>query len=74
MKLWPNPVADGFHLHTGHGGEATVTLRDVSGRLLQVLTVAGPETWIPAGHLSPGIYLVEIRSGENLDQSKILKL
>lgn len=74
MKLWPNPVVDGFRLRTGLSGEATVTLRDVSGRLLQVLTVAGPETWIPAGHLSPGIYLVEIRSGENLDQSKILKL
>ena len=60
IRCWPNPFTD-LILIAGPPVMKTVTLKDLQGRILYRKEAAAPtgEWQIPAGHLRPGLYLVQ---------------
>jgi len=69
LSLYPNPASDVFFINTTEN--ATVTLYDISGRLVktQNYTVSG----INISDLKTGIYVAEITIGNAKGFKKIIK-
>lgn len=68
LALYPNPTTNVFYINTKE--EATVTMYDLSGRLIatQNYTPAG----INVAHLSKGVYVVETQIGNNKNVQKLI--
>jgi glycosidase len=75
--LFPNPTAGNVTLQTEGGtGNIQVEIFDASGRLVAVTQLQGPPagsfmTELNTGTLSPGVYWVRIKQGE---QEEVIKL
>jgi hypothetical protein len=61
LQCWPNPFTDLIHI-SGPPARKTIVLKDLQGRVLYSKEAAAPtgERQIPAGHLRPGLYLVQV--------------
>lgn len=70
ISLYPNPATDAFQL-TGIEGTATVTLSDLSGRLLISKEVTTNET-VSVSTLPNGVYLVTIKSKDITETEKLI--
>ncbi|MGI4737194.1 MAG: IPT/TIG domain-containing protein [Janthinobacterium lividum] len=64
LTVFPNPATDYISVELPQGGSATVTLRDLTGRLVlaPVGLAAHQPLRLPA-HLAAGVYLLEVRQG-----------
>lgn len=64
LTVFPNPATDYVSVELPQGGGATVTLRDLTGRLVlaPVVLAAHQPLRLPA-NLAAGIYLLEVRQG-----------
>ena len=69
-KIYPNPAINAFQL-TGIEGTATITLTDVSGRLLLSKDVTTNET-VSVSTLPNGIYLAAIKSNNTKKTEKLI--
>jgi hypothetical protein len=75
LKVYPNPSRGAFNVRlTGAGSEEVeVRILDVQGRMLKVLRSA-PQGIITLGsELRSGVYLLEVRQGNNRQTTRILK-
>jgi hypothetical protein len=78
----PNPFQSSLtvRFETYQEGRVQVELRDVSGRveeiLLEDLLAAGPHeiVWLPAGRLAAGVYILNVRGAEGATGAKIVHL
>jgi hypothetical protein len=55
FNVYPNPVDENFHIN-GIDAQTTVTVTDLSGRIVLTQTVSSDEP-VAAGHLQPGNYV-----------------
>jgi hypothetical protein len=70
FKIYPNPVKNAFQL-TGIEGTATVTITDLSGRLLLSKEVTTNET-VSVSTLPNGVYLAAIKSNNTRKTEKMI--
>lgn len=70
LKIYPNPVQSGNQLHVVFGGgDASVFISDINGRLISQYEATGTQLLIPTNTLAPGVYFLQaktISSGYNL--------
>jgi len=61
IRCWPNPFTDLIRI-SGPPAMKTMLLKDLRGRILYMKEAAAPtgEWQIPAGHLRPGLYIVQV--------------
>lgn len=71
ITLFPNPASDHFSLDLGHAS-GTVRVSTMSGKIVLTATYQ-PEKQYPIHDLKPGIYLLEVRLGEQWWTGKLLK-
>ena len=80
VRVWPNPASEYVQVSI-NGVESPsvetpapthVTLYDVMGRAVLTSPLAGVETRVPLGHLSPGRYLVRL-NGSAVPQAVIIE-
>ena len=73
LVLSPNPVqaSEGVRLINEDGGEVTVSIYSLDGRLLQRQTVSGPQPVLNV-NLPRGIYMVNIAGNENNVTRKLI--
>jgi hypothetical protein len=73
LQLWPNPSTGHFNLLVDAAPEVVSAVRvtDCTGRILSAQKVTGPQILRFGEELAPGIYLLNVRQGE---QSKTLKM
>lgn len=69
ISLYPNPASDVFYINTTEN--ATVTLYDISGRLVKTQNYTASGISIAA--LNTGIYMAEITIGTDKEFKKIIK-
>ena len=76
VQVYPNPAHDAFavYLEASKAHTATVTLRDVTGRvaLKQVRPLNGQEMTVNASALRAGLYLVQIVTPEVTQVSRVV--
>lgn len=70
--IFPNPTADSFNIHSTMYME-TVSLYDITGKLVKTETINNTKTQINVSELDSGIYLAVIKSNEKLTTEKIIK-
>ena len=70
---WPNPALDRITVPGLAPGDQ-VRIRDASGRVVreQRVVLAGPAVF-ELGGLTPGVYLVEVRSGVDVSAHRVIK-
>jgi len=78
VQIYPNPAGTfvNFWLPGRSKGEITIRIRDVSGRISSNFELAGTDSGfrLELTGWKPGVYLVEILSGEGTRKGKFLKL
>jgi len=76
LRLHPNPASDHFFLEaeTLHGfGPLELKIFDLTGRELNTTFLYGNRTRIDAGHLKPGVYLIQVlRNGLPMWNEKLI--
>lgn len=73
LNLSPNPVqsGEGVLIHNAIGGEATVSVYALDGRLLHQQTINGNQASLNL-NLTPGIYIVKLNDQQNEYNEKLL--
>jgi hypothetical protein len=77
MAVYPNPSNSQFTLRISSTttDKADVRVLDLSGRVVERLPSTPTNTEVRLGReLSPGVYFVEVRSGEEVKMTKVVKL
>ncbi len=75
VTAYPNPAMNKVTIHA-YGtvnGTATISIMDISGRLLRQVTMNGPEITIPVTDLSAGHYLFRYQDDAHRQNFKISK-
>lgn len=72
LKIYPNPVNNRIFIENGTL-ITKVTLRDLNGRRIISKTPNSTETELDITQLSQGVYILEIKSGNNTSMEKIVK-
>lgn len=71
--IWPNPTKNTLNVKLDGAGDASVTLYDVSGRVVMAEKMNGAQSSFGIENLPQGIYLAEIKQGERQIIKKIVK-
>ena len=77
LIVYPNPSnsAFNFKLETESTEMVTITLFDMSGRVVMTLTNQNPTEVITiAQEMAPGVYLANVKQGEFVKSVKITKI
>ncbi len=79
IKLYPNPVADNATVEYNLTEKASITISiyDINGRLLsneQLGNKVGNQSErINTSNLTPGMYILQLRAGNDITTSKFIK-
>jgi hypothetical protein len=74
ISIYPNPVRDLLHLHTGTTAIYQVDISSVSGKVLQSIHMDQTISRINLSSFRKGIYFITIRSKDFVTTRKIIKL
>jgi hypothetical protein len=70
FKMYPNPAANDVALQSTDGGAYAII--NLMGQSLMEGTITSAQTHINTSSLVPGVYFVELRSGENTAAKKLV--
>ncbi len=76
LKLYPNPVLNELTIDLGEqiSGEATFTLIDVTGKVIQTVSQSGTNVLkMNTSNLNEGIYILNIQNNGNISNYKFVK-
>ena len=71
-------VADGsiiytYNLKGGYDLGYTIEMKDLNGKVLQSVQVVGQQTTIDLSNYTPGVYLITLQVGEQVNTQRIIK-
>jgi hypothetical protein len=75
VKVFPNPTTTNFNLEVITAGTEAISVRlmDVQGRMLKTLKVSANQTVSIGSELKAGAYLVEVRQGNEVKTTRLMK-
>jgi hypothetical protein len=75
VKVFPNPTTTNFNLQVITAGTEAISVRlmDVQGRMLKTLKVSANQTVSIGSELKAGAYLVEVRQGNEVKTTRLMK-
>lgn len=73
LTMFPNPVADKFHLRKTVSESLTATVYSIDGKELSSYEIKAMETELDLSWLAPGAYFIEITSGNSSVTKKLIK-
>ncbi|MBP6185600.1 MAG: DUF4465 domain-containing protein [Saprospiraceae bacterium] len=74
ITISPNPAQDIIYFETGFTGPHTMTVWDLSGKLVLQQTATLPSSFMDVSGLAPGIYLIRWTDGGRTLVSKLIRL
>jgi extracellular elastinolytic metalloproteinase len=77
LQVYPNPTTDVFHIEftSPNARLAAYQIADISGKVVASGEIeTNVENTVDVRHLADGIYIVELKDGVNLRQTKVLKV
>ncbi|PCJ81655.1 MAG: bilirubin oxidase [Bacteroidetes bacterium] len=60
FSLYPNPASENIRIELNNVGSNEITIRDISGRTVMVLSINGASTSLDVSSFIPGVYFVSI--------------
>lgn len=73
VKIWPNPANQVVHIDLTGTYDATLTFYSIDGRVIDRFnTTSSQQAQLSVGHLSEGIYFVEVLSGTQRHIQKVV--
>ncbi len=74
FRIYPNPTTNHINIDLGdQNNETQISLTDLTGRVLKYVESDGQsKVTVPVSDLSAGLYLLQIKSGDNSVSKKIL--
>ncbi|WP_176133203.1 CotH kinase family protein [Hymenobacter sp. CRA2] len=72
LKLYPNPANDYLMVETGAAGTCQLSIRDLSGRLVQQTTLTGKQNRLDIGQLRKGVYVVTLKTATAVATEKLV--
>ena len=73
INLSPNPASDIITIRMDDFIDATTTILDMNGRVLQNNLISDKNTSIDISNLSKGFYLIQITTEKGVVSKKIMK-
>jgi hypothetical protein len=75
VKVFPNPTTSNFNLQviTADQQEVVVRIMDVQGRFIKSVKVAPYQTLSIGSELKSGSYMLEVRQGNNMKTTRVVK-
>jgi autotransporter-associated beta strand protein len=73
VSVYPNPVQDQLNIQLAHSAEGTVTVTDITGKILGKTHVSGNHATVDMNKLAEGVYFVDYNDGETTQKFKIIK-
>ncbi|MBT6996818.1 MAG: T9SS type A sorting domain-containing protein, partial [Prolixibacteraceae bacterium] len=75
FSVYPNPVKNYLQTNIPQGnGEAKISISNIAGQVIKTMVLgAGSQNKIPFDGLSPGVYFINFRQGEQQQVEKIIK-
>lgn len=71
-EVYPNPFKDGFYVNPGSNESIHLCLFDLNGRLVYNSVISGI-AYVPAPHLVPGMYILELIGARMTEQKKMIR-
>jgi hypothetical protein len=68
--IYPNPAKDIVYIHLFE--DASISISDLSGKVILTREVLGGTTEIPVTHLTPGSYIFKVKSKNSVMTKKVL--
>jgi len=75
VKVYPNPTTNNFNVQVLSAGteQSVVRVMDLQGRVLKTMSVSANETVNLGSDLRAGAYIVEVRQGNSVKTTRVLK-
>lgn len=73
VSIFPNPVNDKINIHLQNSATVSVSVSDVTGRVVYEVLINGNEAEIPSSNFPNGIYIVKLNDGKASLLTKIVK-
>ena len=75
VKVYPNPTTNNFNVQVLSAGteQSVVRVMDLQGRVLKTMNVSANETVNLGSDLRAGAYIVEVRQGNSVKTTRVLK-
>ena len=71
ISVYPNPASDSFTISTPYN-TSVVTITSTSGALIKALTINTKSITVSSKNWAPGTYMIQVKSGNNSNLSKLL--
>jgi hypothetical protein len=72
-SVFPNPVQDAATVLLPGVTHGMYRLIDTHGRLVQEGRLTGERSMIPMNHVEPGVYMLEVRAQDRMEQHRIIR-
>jgi hypothetical protein len=72
LRVFPNPANEVINISLNKEVSATLTLLDVSGKVVRTQTLNGISTSINTASLNSGVYFVTINDGTSVSTQKVV--
>ena len=72
LRVFPNPANEVINISLNKDVSATITLLDVSGKVVRTQTLNGISTSINTASLNSGVYFVTINDGTSVSTQKVV--
>jgi hypothetical protein len=73
VTVYPNPAQDVLNISLSQAADFSITLTDVSGKLIQASHITGSSATIDMSKLQQGIYLLKYTNGSQTELFKVVK-
>jgi len=72
LRMWPNPASDYINIALNRSVNTTCRIWDISGRLVREYLWDGEPQKLDVSSIHPGVYAIEIVSGDGSIVKKII--
>lgn len=75
FNVYPNPSQQGFYVDIPHiKNNATVEVRDVTGRLIYTITTREQTIMLPEHLFQNGVYMIQVSNGNSVQTKKVVRM
>jgi hypothetical protein len=73
LKVYPNPFVDKVFISSDYSGEGSYLLTDLSGKTIRNEKIENGNSWLILSQLRSGIYLLQVKLGEEEKSFRLVK-
>ena len=73
FEMVPNPTNGQVNITWSANATGAISITDLNGKVLQSVQVVGQQTTIDLSNYTPGVYLITLQVGEQVNTQRIIK-